>query len=276
MVKGTYVVSYTDLRLMQEKSKMRFQEFGSKELQTVLLLQPMGLGPDAFDLVIPILSQSYHLIIPTIPGLDPRDPGQDFTSIEEIAANIEDWVCEHGGSHVKGIYGCSMGGAIAIRLMSDRRISAGVWIIDGGITPYQIWKPLTYIIGIRDFLMIWIAKHMSIKPLREVMNPDKYTEKDIVYVKDCLRGMSNRTIWRGFYQTNNYKVALPIRKPAGKVFYWYGEEEKKDRSWDLAYIRKNLPWAKIQENARMGHGESFTLFPDRFCQMLVACLQTDD
>ena len=36
-----------------------------------------------------------------------------------------------------------MGGAIAIRLMSDRRISADVWIIDSEITPCQIWKPLT-------------------------------------------------------------------------------------------------------------------------------------
>ena len=116
--------------------------------------------------------------------------------------------------------------------------------------------------------MIWLVKHMSVKVLRKMMNSNKYSEKDVIYVRDCLHGLHNRTIWRGFYSTNNYDVALPLLKPVGKVFYWYGAEERKDRSWDLAYIRKNLPWAKIQENIGMGHAESFTVYPEIFCKML--------
>lgn len=88
---------------------------------------------------------------------------------------------------------------------------------------------MTYVLGIRDYLMIWVAKHMSLRSLREVMNPDKYSEKNLVYIRDCLHGLSNRTVWRGFYSTNNYEVSLPLLKPDGKVFYWYGAEEKKDR-----------------------------------------------
>lgn len=35
---------------------------------------------------MPVLSQRYHLIVSAIPGLEPEEPDQDFTSIEEIAA----------------------------------------------------------------------------------------------------------------------------------------------------------------------------------------------
>ena len=45
-----------------------------------------GTCPDAFALVMPVLSQRYHLIVSAIPGLEPEEPDQDFTSIEEIAA----------------------------------------------------------------------------------------------------------------------------------------------------------------------------------------------
>lgn len=247
---------------------MRFQEYGNRENPTLVMLQPMLMNPSAFNFVIPQCSKNYHVVVPTMPGHDPQEPNEQYTSIEEIASCIEKWVQEHCGGHVKCIYGCSMGGAVTIRLLSDRNITADTYVIDGGITPYQLWKPLRYLICLRDFMMIWLVKHMSVKVLRKMMNSNKYSEKDVIYVRDCLHGLHNRTIWRGFYSTNNYDVALPLLKPVGKVFYWYGAEERKDRSCDLAYIRKNLPWAKIQENIGMGHAESFTVYPEIFCKML--------
>ncbi len=85
--------------------------------------------------------------------------------------------------------------------------------------------------------------------------------------------MSNRTIWNAFYSTNNYSIHLPIMRPTGHVIYWYGDEEEKDRAWDIKYIKKHLPYAEIRENKGMGHAEFFTLFPDKFVNQIQEILQ---
>ena len=64
--------------------------------------------------------------------------------------------------------------------------------------------------------------------------------------------MSRETIWRCFYSANNYRLDLPLEKPEGRVVYWYGSEEKKDRAWDIRYVRRHLPFAELMENKASG------------------------
>ena len=80
--------------------------------------------------------------------------------------------------------------------------------------------------------------------------------------------MSAKTIWNGFYSANNYSMPEPIRKPDCPVQYWYGEQEKKARKWDIAYIRKNFPDTVFVENKGQDHAEFFTLHPEEFCKRL--------
>nr|MCR5234265.1 alpha/beta hydrolase [Lachnospiraceae bacterium] len=68
--------------------------------------------------VIPLLEKDFHLIIPALPGYDP-DQKEDFTSIEEIAAAIERWFKEKEIPEVECVYGCSMGGAVAAKLLAN-------------------------------------------------------------------------------------------------------------------------------------------------------------
>ncbi len=48
---------------------------------------------DYFEYVIPLMQDRYHLIIPALPGYDEDAPG-DFTSVEEIAGELADWLIE--------------------------------------------------------------------------------------------------------------------------------------------------------------------------------------
>ena len=208
-------------------------------------------------------------MIVAYPGLDEEQPQTDFTSVEQVVTEVEDALLARGLSHVKCLFGCSMGGGMVARMLSTKRITADCYIMDGGMTPYELPKIATYFIGIRDYLMIAAAKVMGVKALREVMNPDKFSEEDANYMLDCLHSMSRKTIWRCFYSANNYKLDLPLEKPEGRVIYWYGSEEKKDRAWDIRYIRKHLPFAELMENEGVGHAEFFTLYPERFTEKMM-------
>lgn len=67
-------------------------------------------------------------------------------------------------------------------------------------------------------------------------------------------------------------MSNPVPKPKCLVQYWYGDEEKKERKADIAYISKNFPDTKFVENKGMGHAEYFTLHPEKFCEQLLAVI----
>ena len=248
---------------------MTVHEFGKENKDVIVLFHPLGVWWDVFEYVIPELSERFHLIIPAIPGMDPDVPLRDFSSIEDVASEMEVWLNRNGHDHVRCLYGCSMGGAIVMRMLSEGIITADNAVIDGGITPYQLPEPVTYLIGMKDFLMTMAGKYMSVKALSSVFDPDRYSDDDILYISKVLKSMSARTIWRGFYSTNNYDMPLyPVRTGA-HIEYWYGEAEKTARKWDIEYVRNMFPGAVFKENKGQDHAEFFTLHPKEFCQELL-------
>ena len=101
-----------------------------------------------------------------------------------------------------------------------------------------------------------------------IADPDKYSGDDIVYIKKVLNSMSIRTIWRGFYSTNNYSMpAYPVRTGA-HVEYWYGEHEKSARKCDMEYVSNMFPGVVFRENKGQDHAETFTLHPEEFCESI--------
>lgn len=249
---------------------MTIHEFGIENPEVVVLLHPNSVWWDVFDLVIPALAQRYHLVIPAMPGHDPDQPASEYTSVEEIAAEIAAWLLAHGYRQVRGMYGCSMGGAVAARFTAEGRVRCGGVVIDGGITPYQLPRALTYLIAVRDWAMVELGKHCSLRMLRTMFSPEKYSEQDLLYVKKVLGSLSARTIWRSFYSCNNYSMPDPIPPAGCPMQYWYGAEEKRARAWDIAYIQKAFPKIELVENQGMGHAEYFTLHPVEFCGQLTA------
>ena len=232
------------------------------------MFHPLGVWYDVFEYVIPILEKDYHLIIPAIPGLDPDNPKSEFTSIEDIESKITDYLINSGYAHVKCLYGCSMGGSLVIRMLASNKIITDFAVIDAGITPYEMNKFFTYCIGVRDWCMTQIGKYASVNALSSVFDPKKYKENDILYIKKVLNSMSSKTIWNGFYSTNNYSMPKDFKEPTCKIQYWFGDEEKKEREWDINYIKKVYPKTIFVENKGQNHAEFFSLHPVEFCKQL--------
>ncbi len=247
---------------------MNIHEFGKENKKTVVLIHPLGVWWDVFSEVIDLLKKDSHLIIPAIPGHDPDDPGCEFSSIEEIASDIGKYLDEKCEGHVDCLYGCSMGGACVIRMLAEGKIRVDHAIIDGGITPYRLPKPITYLIGIRDYCMVQMGRHMSLNLLKSVFDPEKYSDDDLGYIKKVLSSMSSATIWRGFYSTNNYSMPDVIKEPDSQIQYWYGEKEKKARKWDIAFVEKVFPKTEFIELPGQDHAEFFSLHPQEFADRL--------
>ena len=246
---------------------MTIHEFGDRSGRTVVLIHPSLVMWDYFEYVIPLLEQDFHVVVPALPGYDPDGQG-DFTSIEEIAAELEDRLLQTGCGEVACMYGCSMGGSVAVRMLADRRLNIRSAVIDGGITPYQLPRLLTRCIAVRDFLMICMGKLGGLRLLEKAFAADDYSEDDLQYLAKVLRSLSARTIWRTFDSCNNYTMPEPVQVDCPAVEYWFTDAEEQARRWDISYIQKQIPQTRFRRIRNLGHGGMAPLRLEQFARAI--------
>ncbi len=240
---------------------MTVHEFGKENKKTVLLIHPSLVMWDYFEYVIPLLETKYHLIIPALPGYDKDRPG-DFTSVEEIASDLADWLEANGINNLSCIYGCSMGGSIAARFLADNRIKTFSAVMDGGITPYRLPYLATRFIAAKDFLLIYSGKLGGIKLIEKAFTSDEYSEEDLQYIADVLKMISAMTIWRTFESCNIFSMPEKINASCENIEYWYASSEKKARKNDIGYIKDVFPETVFREFENIGHGGLAALKPE--------------
>lgn len=245
------------------------KEFGTNNEQVVVLVHPSLVTWDYFEYVIPLLEQDYHLVVPVLPGYNLEDES-DFVSVEHHAAEMGDWLVAHGLNQVHAVYGCSMGGSIALRMMVDRKVEVRHCIMDGGITPYQLPYLLTRPIAVRDFLMVAAGKLGGERLMAKAFSSTEFSEEDLAYVARILGHCSHRTLWNTFDSCNNYHMPTGPLHFDGAIHYWYAEKERKARDWDIRYMRKAIPQTEFREFAETDHGDLALFYPERFAEEIRA------
>ncbi len=244
---------------------MHIHEFGKENEKIILLVHPSMVMWDYFERVIPILEKEYHLVVPALPGYDPAEK-QDFSSIEQIVEELENWFLERRYSHIACAYGCSMGGSVIVRLLGNRHIDIQSAVLDGAITPYQLPRLITRGIAIRDFLMVSLGKLGGLKILEKAFSTDELSKEDMEYLANLMKTVSYKTIWNTFDSCNNYTMPPKINAQCKKISYWYADKEEKDRKWDIAYIKKNFPGTVFRKFENAGHGGLALQYPELFAQ----------
>ncbi|MDO4314349.1 MAG: alpha/beta hydrolase [Oscillospiraceae bacterium] len=237
----------------------------------MLFLHASCTAWDFYEESTRLLARRYHVIVPAMPGHD-LTTDEDYTSVEEIAETLENWLLDRGHRRIHGLYGLSMGGSIAVRLLANGRIRFDKAVIDAGITPYQLPWLATRFIALRDFLMVELGRN-SRKLLELAYPPEKYGAEELDWMEQLLKHMSARTVWRVFDSCNNYSMPKPVPVPTTEIQYWYGSLEKKARAWDIDYVKKIFPETRFAEIDGLDHAEYALLHPAEFARRLMAFLE---
>ena len=111
---------------------MKFHEFGDKNLPPILLIHGGGSSWWNYLRQARILSEDYRVILPTLNGHGEEYP-LDYVSTEDSALEILDYVKANCGGKVFAIGGVSLGGQIAMELLSLDSEIAEKAIIDGSL-----------------------------------------------------------------------------------------------------------------------------------------------
>ena len=196
-----------------------------------------------------------------------------YTSVEAIAAELGDWLAQRGISALWGLYGVSMGGAVALRLLADGKVAVRTCVLDAAITPYRAPRWLTRGFSLRNYLVIRFAqRHLAL--IRRAFPAQRFGQAAVEDVCMILGRMDRRDVWRVFDSCFHYP--LPKRlQTAARVSYWYGSKEYSQRALDIRHVRRLLPETAFVAFPDCAHAEFVAGQPEAFAARLAETLELD-
>ncbi|MBP5225164.1 MAG: alpha/beta fold hydrolase, partial [Lachnospiraceae bacterium] len=120
---------------------MKFREYGTEQKDTILLLHGGGLSWWNYREAAELLQEDYHVILPVLDGHAGSD--RPFTTIEENAAEIIEFIDERLNGSVLLIGGLSLGGQILLEMLSQRAdICAYALVESAAVLPSKLTNAL--------------------------------------------------------------------------------------------------------------------------------------
>lgn len=230
-----------------------FHEYGIENPKVIVMIHGAAMSWKMFVPAAEALADTYHVILVSVPGHDP-DTEDEFTSVEQIASEIEEGLMQKEIVSVDLLYGLSMGGGIALRMLADNRLKVRRAVIDGGIAPYELPKAVCALILARDFVLTELAKH-SRRLLSCAFSDQDYGKETVDGMYQVLRHMSAGTIFRVYASTDSYSMPDVFPETDTEIEYWYGSEEEKERRTDIRYFERHIPRVRFRILSGMKHGQ---------------------
>lgn len=228
---------------------MKVIEFAKENPLTVLLLHGGGLSWWSYKDVADILAQNYHIVIPLLDGHANSDC--DFTSIENIADEISDYIQKQFRGSVFAIGGLSLGGQILVEILSRSPAICQYAIIESALViPMTFTNRLIRPMIKMSYGLIkkrWFAK-LQFKQLH--MKTDLF---DVYYTDTCKIELENMV---AFLKSNSsYKLKGSLNKCTANVIIAVGGKESYKMKKSASLLHKILPESKLVVFPQYYHGE---------------------
>ncbi len=247
---------------------MVIREYGTENKKHLLFFQGSFEPWEEFRAAAEGLAGEFHVMLVTPDGHDPEEHN-DFISVEKTVDDTVRWLREHGIGHLDAMYGLSFGGGMVVRFLTTQDIAVDRAIIDAGTAPYQYPKWICRLIGVRDYLMLKLARS-SVKLMEAAFPADRFARdpqnaaQEYEQIRQYLKGYSDKTIWNIFWSANNYEVPKTAPHLATRVQFWVGTDEWGSRFRDLKWAMRYLPQIEIVQIPHMMHGEFVLMHPEEF------------
>jgi len=228
---------------------MKYIEYGNDNLNTIILLHAGGLSWWNYENVANALQKDYHIILPILDGHAGSDKA--FTTIEDNAKEIIEYINAHCGGSVLMIGGLSLGGQILLEILSQRKDICQYALIESALVipsklTYSMIKPaFGSCYGLINHK--WFSK-LQFKSLKIKVDLFEHYFRDTCAIskKDMI----------AFLQANSlYSLKESIKDCTAKVHIYVGEKESSSMRKSAKDIQGALPQSTLQVLPKLYHGE---------------------
>ena len=228
---------------------MNYKEFGTNKAQTLVLLHGGGLSWWNYREAAKSLRPQYHVILPILDGHAGSD--RPFTTIEDNASEIIDFIDMNLGGSVLLIGGLSLGAQIALEILSRRGdICRFALIESAAVIPSKLTNALiapafagSYgLIKSRSFAKL---QFMSLRMKQELFE-DYYRDTCKIARSDMIAFMKANTA---------YSLKESVSGCGAEVHVFAGEKENRSILSSAKAIKDTIPGSSLRILPGLYHGE---------------------
>jgi len=239
---------------------MNCREFGTDGKDVIMLLHGGGLSWWNYRDVAHLLEDSYHIILPILDGHGGSD--RHFTTIEDNASEIIDFIDQRLGGSVLFIGGLSLGAQILLEMLSQRRgICSHALVESAAVIPSKMTNMLigpafgsSYgLIKSRSFAKLQFKSlHM-----KEELFEDYYRDTCLIGKQDMIAFMKANT---------SYSLKENIEEAKTDVHVVIGGKENREIRRSAEHICSRLPSSKFTCLEGLYHGEFSISHPEEYTE----------
>ena len=242
---------------------MRYVEYGNQNPETVILLHGGGLSWWNYRDVAQLLSDRFHVVLPILDGH--ADCDAPFTSIEDNAARIIAHIDEHFGGKVLAIGGLSLGGQIAVEILTQRSDICRFALFESTLVKplkltHALIKP-TFGMSYGLIRQKWFAKmQAAYLGIPQTLFDDYYRDTCKISKEDMI----------AFLQSNSaYSINPALRNTQAKVHIVFGCKEQASIRASGKLLNRMLLDSTLEVLPEYRHGELSLNHPEQYSQMLL-------
>ena len=250
---------------------MIFHEFGDKKFPHILLIHGGGNSWWNYLRQARMLSDKYHVILPTLDGHG-EEYQKDYISTENSAQQILEYIKNNCDRKLFAIGGVSLGGQIAIELLSLDSDIAEKAIIDGSICIPQpkLARICTVIVKLFGKIMFSKSASKIQLGLMKKMYPSMAYPEEIenYYIEDMPRIPIKTlvTIYKTYM--GEYRLKYAIKESKTQVLYIYGEKEMRCVKESAKLFQKMHPDCTLYEAKGYNHGYLSAYLPLEWMELV--------
>ena len=258
---------------------MKFHEFGDKNLPPILLIHGGGSSWWNYLRQARILSHKYHVILPTLNGHG-EEYQKDYISTEDSAQEILNYVRQNCGGKLFPVGGVSLGGQIAMELLSLDSDIAEKAIIDGSLCIPQprLARSCNLLVSLFGKLMFSkSACKLQLSIMNKIYPQLAYPDEIKNYFIEDLPRTPIKTLVT-IYKTymGNYKLNSRISKSEAQVLYIYGEKELNGVKESARLFQQLHPNTLLYEAKGYNHGYLSAYLPQEWIDLVVPFLKNNN
>lgn len=254
---------------------MKFHEFGNNRNPHIMLIHGGGNAWWNYLRQARVLSQSYHLILPTLDGHG-EEYATTYVSTENSAKKLIDYIDKECNSELFCLCGVSLGGQIVIEMLSQRYNITKKAIIDGCICYPQHKMAKICTTFVRIFAGIMFSKSsckLQIGILKFFPNMRFPDELANYYINE-MPLLRKETLYR-IYKTymGEYQLKECISNTSAQVMYWYGSKEMMCVKRSAKMFVSLVPSCEIYEAKGYNHSHLAVYLPEEWLKIVIPFLQ---
>lgn len=228
---------------------MQFKEYGEKNEKVILLLHGGGLSWWNYKAAAERLQSRFRVILPILDGHGGSD--REFSTIEENAREIIEFVDKNLGGSVLLMGGVSLGGQILLEILSQRKDICRYALVESAqVMPSRLVHALIQPVFGSSYSLIrqrWFAKiQAAYLKIPEILFED--------YFRDTCRISKGSMI--AFMKENvRYSLKETIRDCSAEVTVLVGEKELRSVKQSAKRIQEAIPESNLHILPGLQHGE---------------------